>query len=161
MSLTLNLLDLQKEPRHLEGALPAAELALGFEDDLLHFDHPLEYALDAEHMGDAVLVQGTLRLPMQCDCARCLKPFRYELVLEGWAAHLPLTGDDKVSQNGDLVDLTPYMREDIVLALPQHPVCGAGCGGIKPPPPAAKNPAGAGHSGSSEAWAALDRLKLK
>jgi uncharacterized protein len=136
-------------------------LALGYEDDLLHFNHPLAYTLDAEHMGDAVLVQGTLRLPVDCECARCLKPFRHDVVLEDWAAHLPLTGGDKVSQVGDSVDLTPYLREDIVLALPQHPVCGAGCGGMKPPPPAAKNPAGTGDSGSSEAWAALDRLKLK
>jgi uncharacterized protein len=161
MSLRLNLLELQKEPQDLVGELPPAELALDIQDDLLHFDYPLEYDLHAEHMGDAVLVQGTLRLPVDCECARCLKPFKQEVLLEDWAAHLPLEGGDKVSQNSDWVDLTPQFREDIVLALPQHPVCGAGCGGMKSPPPAARNPAGSGDSGSSEAWAALDRLKLK
>lgn len=160
MSLQLNLVDLEKEPRHLTGTLPANDLELGVQDDLLHFVHPLEYDLNAEHMGDAALVQGTLRLPVDCECARCLNSFRYDIVLEGWAAHLPLEGGDKVAQNGDSVDLTPYLREDIVLALPQHPVCGVGCGGMKAPPPEKQNPAGASGAESPAAWAALDRLKL-
>lgn len=160
MSLRLNLVELQKEPAHLVGTLPPDALDLGVQDDLLRFAHPLEYELEAEHMGDAVLVQGTLRLPVDCECGRCLKAFRHEILLEGWAAHLPLEGGDKVAQNGDSVDLTPYLREDIVLALPQYPVCGAGCGGMKAPPPDKRNPAGSGRTGSPETWAALDRLKL-
>jgi len=160
MSLQLSLIDLEKAPRRLQGTVPVSDLALGVKDDLLHFDHPLEYDLEAEQLGEAVLVQGRLHLPVNCECARCLQPFVQEVNLEEWAVHLPLTGSDKVALNGDWVDLTPYLREDIVLALPQHPVCGAGCGGMKKPPPETQNPVGTGSSETSETWAALDRLKL-
>ncbi len=31
----------------------------------------------------------------------------------------------------DCVDLTPWVREDILLGFPQHPLCRPDCGGLK------------------------------
>jgi uncharacterized metal-binding protein YceD (DUF177 family) len=60
------------------------------------------------------------------------------------------------------VDLTPYLREDILLEFPQHPLCDPECGGL----PDAKSgnannatSAGKPNEGSS-AWAELNKLKL-
>jgi uncharacterized protein len=161
MNLRVNLLDLQNAPRRLQGTVSVEALALDVVDELMRFEQPLTYEVTVEHLGDAILAQGTLRLPIQCECARCLKAFVLELNLGNWTAHLPLTGGDKVSLDGDWVDLTPHLREDIVLALPQHPVCGTGCGGLVTQLSVMENPAGAGDSGTSDAWAALNRLKLK
>jgi uncharacterized metal-binding protein YceD (DUF177 family) len=45
--------------------------------------------------------------------------------------HLPLEGEDKVPVDNDCVDLTPFVREDILLEFPQHPLCKPDCGGIE------------------------------
>jgi uncharacterized metal-binding protein YceD (DUF177 family) len=56
------------------------------------------------------------------------------------------------------VNLTPYIREDILLALPQHPLCEPECGGLKPPA-SLKDPGEMSEKASS-AWSELDKLKL-
>jgi uncharacterized metal-binding protein YceD (DUF177 family) len=75
---------------------------------------------------------------------------------------LPLEGEDKVEAQGDFVDLTPYVREDILLALPQHPLCEAECKGL-PKGSAAKLKKVSGTGKFEEkpaAWSELDKLKL-
>ena len=46
---------------------------------------------------------------------------------------MPLEGEEKANVINDLVDLTPYLREDIVLAFPQHPLCRPNAAGCKHP----------------------------
>ncbi len=144
---------------HLKGELPVAELALEVRDELIRAEKPLEYDLEVEKMHDAVLAQGFLRLILDCECARCLQPFEYEVVLNDWAAHLPLEGDDKVSIENDSVDLTPYVREDMLLEFPQHPLCKPNCAGLK-------KKSGVHKSGDKKdkekpsLWTELDKLKL-
>src|ERR1035438_1563933 len=121
--LKVNLRQLEDQEVHLQGELPAAELDLGVNDELVHAEKPLRYDLNVEQLHDAVLVMGSLVLPLECECARCLKKFKTELKLTGWAAHLPLEGEDKVAVENDCVDLTPFVREDILLDFPQHPLC--------------------------------------
>ena len=115
----------------LEGELAAAELDFGLRDEMIRAEQPLRYDLAVEKLDDALLVTGSLELRLDCQCVRCLKAFKQRLVLEDWACHLPLTGEEKVSVNNDCVDLTPFLREDILLEFPQHPHCKADCGGLK------------------------------
>ena len=62
----------------------------------------------------------------------------------------------------DSVDLTPYIREDIVLALPTHPLCRKDCPGL---PGMAKQTLRTADtstsSGTSSPWDELNKLKLK
>jgi uncharacterized protein len=159
--LRINLQELREDPVELTGEFPAEDLHLGLEDELMHFNHPLEHELTAELMGDEVFVQGSWRLPVDCECSRCLKPFVHTLEMPEWAVLLPLTGPDRVSQEGDWVDLTPWLREDILLDLPRHPACEGGCKGLKIKAPAGKKQRGAtAPDESSGPWSALDKLKL-
>jgi uncharacterized protein len=105
------------------------------------------------------LVQGQIELKLDCECARCLKPFEHRIVLDPWAAHLPLEGPEKAVIKDDLADLTPYLREDILLEFPQHPLCGADCAGLlnRPKENVTK---GHGQTGGSSAWAELNKLKF-
>jgi uncharacterized protein len=156
--LKINLRHLDEHDLHLKGELPAAELDLGVSDELIRAAKPLRYDLTVEEIGDALLVTGSLVLPLECECARCLKKFKTQLKLSPWTAHLPLEGEDKVSVDNDCVDLTPFLREDILLDFPQHPLCKPDCAGLKnkgaQPPEAVEQPA-------AEVWAKLDKLKLK
>src|SRR4030095_8517933 len=104
-----------------EVALEALEVEPG--DEMIHLRYPLSYELEAELIGRSILVQGSLRLPVDCECVRCLRAFTQVLEMNPWACHVALEGEDSVVLAGDAVDLTPYIREDILLAFPQHPLC--------------------------------------
>jgi len=159
MPLTFNIRHLEKNELHLEGELPVADLELNLHDELVHPSDVLEYDLQVEQIDAAALVQGDLRLDIEYECARCLKRFRRPLELHDWACHLPLTGEDAVEMQSDSVNLTPYIREDILLALPQHPLCEAECSGLKVPA-SVKEP-GESSEKAPSAWDELDKLKLK
>jgi uncharacterized protein len=156
--LKFNLRHLEEHALRLQGELPAAALDLGVNDELVRAERPLRYDLTVEQLHDSVLVTGCLALPLDCECARCLKKFKTNLKLTGWALHLPLEGEDKVAIENDCVDLTPFVREDILLDFPQHPLCKPECAGLKSK---AARKTEAVEKPASEAWAKLDKLKLK
>lgn len=162
MPLTINLRHLENKDLALQGELPSTELDLEKVDELIRAPHPLHYELEAQLLDGNLLVHGNMNLTLECECARCLKPFQRELNFENWAVNLALEGEEKVQVTGDCVDLTPYIREDILLAFPQHPLCETECGGLK-------NQLQTGAKGSkstdpteetSSAWAELNKLKL-
>lgn len=156
--LKINLRHLEEHGLHLKGDLSAAELDLGVEDELIRVEKPLRYDLSVELLNHALLVTGTLALPLDCECARCLKKFTTDLKIAGWALHLPLQGEDKVSVDNDCVDLTPFIREDILLDFPQHPLCKPDCAGLKRK---TARKAKAADKPALDVWAKLDKLKLK
>src|SRR6185503_894755 len=125
MALTFNIRHLEKNDLHLEGDLPVEELELDLRDEMIRPAEMLDYDLRIQHLEGAALVQGKLNLDIEYNCVRCLKRFRRPLELKNWTVHLPLSGDDAVEVSNDLVNLTPYIREDILLGLPQHPLCEA------------------------------------
>ncbi len=157
--LKVNLRHLEEHDIHLQGELPVAELDLGVNDDLIRTEKPLRYDLSVELLHDALLVTGSLALMLDCECGRCLKKFKKELKLDGWTVHLPLEGEDKVSVENDCVDLTPCVREDILLSFPQHPLCKPDCAGLKRNDVASK--AGAVEKPAADVWAELNKLKIK
>jgi len=162
MPLLINLRHLERETVTLRGALPVAELDLEGIDELIQPRSPLEHDLVVDRHERSILVQGRLRLTLGCECARCLKPFEHRLDLSEWSCLLPLEGEDKVTVSNDCVDLTPYLREDIVLAFPRHPLCEPDCRGLLSASQAGARPSnGANASGGmSSAWAELSKLKL-
>jgi uncharacterized protein len=159
MPLTVNLRHLEAREIHLNGKLSLIELDLDVRDELIHVTKPVGYDIEVEKLDDAILVQGELRVELECECVRCLKKFTHELNLEDWTLHLPLEGDDAVAVDNDCVDLTPFVREDILLEFPQHPLCKPDCDGLK-----TKNGKVAKIADKAEpktsAWTELNKLKL-
>jgi uncharacterized protein len=159
MPLTFNIRHLEEKEVLLRGELGPDDLELEDWDELIHARQPLRYDLRAQRLGQAILVQGRLEMALDCECARCLKPFQHKILLDSWTAHLPLEGPEKAAIKDDLADLTPYIREDILLEFPQHPLCGTDCGGL--PDRAKENKAkGAGRTEGSSAWSELNKLKF-
>lgn len=162
MSLTVNLRHLENRHLVLRGELPLAELDFDLRDDLIRATQPLHYDLEIELLDDSLLVQGLLRLKLDCQCVRCLKDFEFELELDPWALHLPLEpleDGEAVSIKNDCVDLTPLVREDILLGFPQHPLCKPDCVGLKPKTGKSKKIADKVEPKPS-AWTELNKLKL-
>lgn len=162
MSLTVNLRHLIRDNICLRGELPVAELELDIHDDLVQAKRPLRHDLEVQLLNQNLLVRGTLELTLDCECVRCLKPFQHKIELMDWACHLPLEGDDRVAVVDDSVDLTPFIREDILLAFPAHPVCDPECGGLTGKPTGSKkNKATRSAPAGPSAWAELDKLKFR
>jgi uncharacterized protein len=162
MPLAVNLRHLEAHNISLAGSLPVQELDIDPHDDVIQVRHPLEHDLEIQKVDDGLLVQGHLHLVLECQCVRCLKPFQYHLELANWACHLPLKGEDCVAVVNDSVDLTPYVREDILLEFPRHPLCNPECRGLPNTSIGkARNTSGTGKTEvGSSAWAELNKLKL-
>ncbi|HYV26982.1 MAG TPA: YceD family protein [Candidatus Eisenbacteria bacterium] len=161
MSLLVNLRHLEKKNLLLTGELPVELLELEGVDELIHVQLPLKYDLEIQKFEKSILAQGSLELSLQCECVRCLKPVPWRLDLSDWACHLPFEGEEKVTIANDCVDLTPYIREDILLSFPQHPLCKPECTGLTSTLQDKLKPGGNGQSQmASSAWTVLDKLKL-
>lgn len=162
MSLLVSLAALQKGTVALSGELSPEELGLEIQDPCIRAIRPIRYDLTVELLGREVLAQGRIETTLDCHCVRCLEPVEDPLVLDPWACALALDGEDAVPIVHESVDLTPQIREDSLLALPQHPVCRTGCRGLPLHRSDSSEP-----EGSSEerrrlpsAWSILDSLKL-
>ena len=162
MPLAVNLRHLDAHALELSGELPSKELDIETHDEVIQLGPPLRYHLHVEMIEDGLLVTGSLRLPLNCQCVRCLKRFQLPLEIKSWTCHLPLKGEEAVEVVNDCVDLTPYIREDILLEFPQHPLCGPECGGV--PKPGFGQPGPGSDPTQSEAgspaWAELNKLKF-
>ena len=146
----------------LEGELPIAELELGVQDAMVKANEPLHYQLETQLLDDNLLVRGRIQLTLDCECVRCLKPFKYSLEMKDWVCHLALEGEEKVAVVDDSVDLTGPLREDILLAFPAHPVCDPGCVGLTGKSPGAKQKQDSGPTEAKpSAWEELDKLKFR
>jgi uncharacterized protein len=162
MSLSVNLRHLEAQPLQLAGQLSLSELDIDTRDEIIRPGEPLEYNLEVQKLEGGLLVQGRLVLKLKCQCVRCLKKFEYRLRLDPWTTHLPLQGEDAVPIVNDCVDLTPSIREDILLEFPQHPLCKRDCGGIQNAPIGKSqtfSDIGPSDEGSP-AWSELNKLKL-
>jgi uncharacterized protein len=162
MPLLSQLHQLEKRPLVLRGELSPGELDLAEIDPLIRVNQPMRYDLQVELLGRNLLIKGALRLELECQCVRCLKKFACEVALADWVCHLPLEGEERVAVSNDCVDLTPFVREDILLAFPQHPLCEPECGGLPYQSKYMVQKNGGAHSTGelSSTWATLNKLKL-
>jgi uncharacterized protein len=159
MPVTVNLRHLENKNVQLEGELSPQELEFENIDEMIHSNQPLQYDLEVEQNGKNLLVHGKLGLTLDCECVRCLRPFRFQVELDPYDALIPLEGEDAARVDNDLVDLTPYLREDILLAFPQHPLCEAECDRL--PQVSESKQSGNSAQGQKSAWDELNKLKLK
>jgi uncharacterized protein len=97
-------------------------------------------------LSEGVFVRADLRTNIELNCSRCLDPFSYPLkfrVEEEFhpmidittGASLPRPEDDDEATRIDahhILDLSEVVRQDLLLALPPHPLCRNGCAGLCP-----------------------------
>jgi len=162
MPLLINIRHLATREVTLKGELPASELDIDSLDEMVRVKQPLKYDLAVQKTNESILVRGKLQIPLDCQCVRCLKPFRHQVKMHGTICDLSLQGEEAVSVVNDCVDLTPYLREDILLEFPQHPVCGQDCPGMpmSPGEDAREVRRGRHVEDESSAWAELNKLRF-
>ena len=112
--MKVHLKQIPAEGTHLKGKEEADILEL--EDSQVRPLGTVEYSVDINVSDSELFVTGTLCVDVELECVSCLKRFVYPVRVQNFSAQVELTGPE-------LVDLTPWVREDILLALPVHPHC--------------------------------------
>ncbi len=101
--------------------------------------------LDIQKSGDEFFCQAGVRAVLMLECVRCLGQFEAELTAETDFIVCPEAvfndlrkeaddAEEYVFCGGDeqLADLSPVIKQAIVLAVPMMPVCAEGCAGLCP-----------------------------
>ena len=160
MPPVVNLRHLKDKNLRLQGQISAEELQIESLDELIGARQPMRYDLEVQLLDSNLLVTGKLSMVLNCECARCLKPFEYRLQLDHWICHIPLQGEEAALVVNDCVGLTPYLREDTLLAFPQRPLCEPDCGGLTPSTQSSNSEPSGSPKSSSSAWAELNKLRF-
>jgi uncharacterized metal-binding protein YceD (DUF177 family) len=145
----VHLKQIPTEGLHLEGDEECPILEL--ETEGIRCAGPLHYSIDLGVTSGALWASGSLLQPVELRCVACLEKFVHEIQVPAFAMHTELRGPETV-------DLTPFMREDLLLNLPAHPHCDRDAGRVCKPK---QIEAAAQDAGRKSDWSALDKLKLK
>jgi uncharacterized protein len=163
MKLILDLHQLERNSLELEGEISAEKLEITEIDECIKVTLPIKYKLTAQKVNREIFIQGEVQAWLDCECVRCLKSFQQPIHWPNWDKVLSLDGEDRVIAKDDCVDLTPILREDILLDCPQHPLCDPGCDRLPQAPGrginVCKGPEVA--LNESSAWTELNKLRLE
>lgn len=118
--MKIKLRDIHAEGLHIETQEPANVLFEQKEDQDLKkeydFQGDLHYSLDIGMNAQGIWGTGRIWVDIRLQCVRCLTPFVYPVRLDQIAFHAELPPTE-------FLDLTPLIREDILLAIPEYPHC--------------------------------------
>jgi uncharacterized protein len=95
---------------------------------------PVRLDLRLESVIEGVLVTGTAGVQLRGECVRCLREItgEHQVDIQELYAY-PSSGvtEDEASRlDGELLDLEPLLRDDVVLDLPFQPLCRDDCRGL-------------------------------
>ncbi|PJJ53853.1 uncharacterized protein CLV56_3353 [Mumia flava] len=99
----------------------------------------VDLELRLESVMEGVLATGTVEVHIVGECVRCLQSVSDDLSVD--VQELFVHDDEPVASDeegdvrrleGDLLDFEPVLRDAVVLALPQNPLCVPDCPGLCP-----------------------------
>lgn len=113
----------------------------------VRFATPVAAELSARITGGQVEVRGTLTVTVEQTCGRCLEPFSETLTPDidlrfvkddGQARESKESEEVELTEEaltretfrGETIELTPYLQDEVVMALPQSPICNTTCKGL-------------------------------
>ena len=152
--MKVHLKQIPADGLHLEGEekCPIVDL----ESENIRCVGPLKYALDVGISAGSLWANGSLRQPVELQCVSCLEKFAHTIEVPSFTVHHELTGPETI-------DLTPFVREDILLNLPAHPHCDRDGQRVckASTPKYSKLEEEEREAKREHDWEALDKLKLK
>lgn len=143
--MKLRIDDIRGEAKELVFAEPEAAINSILEAGPVHefrLAGPVAVELSYYRAGTELFFTGEIEAPTIASCARCAEEFttpntrgfRYILVPRALHDIGDERGDDLefAVYDGDEVDLTPLVLEQVLLALPTRPLCTEDCRGLCP-----------------------------
>ncbi len=113
------------EGMDFEGEEPSQVLAL--ENDIrVKADGPIRYDLHLQCVTNELIVTGTVEVKVRFTCSRCADIYPVAIREQSFFCEKP------VENLHETMDLTDEVRETIILAFPNYPVCRESCRGLCP-----------------------------
>lgn len=117
----------------------AAPAEMGYDVYAVPESSTIELELRLEAIMEGILATGTFSARAVGECVRCLDPiddavtvgFQELYLYDAPSSQEETDEEDHVLQD-ELLDLEPVLRDAVVLALPQNPLCGPDCPGLCP-----------------------------
>lgn len=101
------------------------------------FIQPIEVQVEVSRSEDTILVKGTITTYMEYACSRCLAEVSGPLKAAFQILCLPPGHEKEETEEfitydpqGTGIDLTGYIREQVILAFPLKPLCREDCAGL-------------------------------
>ncbi|CAN5598377.1 hypothetical protein BH18VER1_BH18VER1_21660 [soil metagenome] len=148
--MKVHLRQIPNEGLHLEGEeeCPITDMA----KEEIVCAGPLGYSLDLGVSEGELWANGSLSQPVELRCVACLEQFVHTIEVPEFAMITETSGPETV-------DLTPFVREDILLNLPAYPRCDRE-GDRVCPAPHMQRAQSDGPEVRKPDWSALDKLDL-
>jgi uncharacterized protein len=136
--------DIQEATKELTFEEPTAELNPLFEHGEVcdyRFSKPAAVRLRCYRAGPELFFSGEIEGTAEGQCARCLEWFDVDFAAPFSFVYVPRAVGDAAQDSlgaeidvgfydGNEVDLSPMLRERVLLSLPTLPICGEGCRGL-------------------------------
>lgn len=152
--MIIDIPKLRPDGEWFEGDEPSAMLDLAG-DRAIRIERPIHYRFFVQPVSGKLVVKGELSLPVDLECGRCADFFSTILGVSSFLRAYDISGAVET------VDVTPDIREDILLQLPTFPVCKADCRGLCPQCGCNLNHGRCScRPPESNRWGALDGLSL-
>jgi len=116
---------LRPDGEWFEGEEDASILDVGG-DAGMRTPNPIRYRLFAQPVSGKLVVRGEIEVGVEFRCVRCTDFFSTTVRESSFLR------DYEISGGVETVDVTPDIREDVLLSLPSHPVCRDDCRGLCP-----------------------------
>ena len=89
-------------------------------------DGPIQYRLEARMVGRRLIVRGTVEVSLSATCRRCGRSF------STFSRESCFLYQYETREGQRDVDVTPELREALLLRLAPHPLCMPECAGLCP-----------------------------
>ena len=138
--MKIRLQDITETPKEVEYEEAASDLDLTVESGIVNdfrCGAPSRVRLLYYRAGLDLFFEGDVEAPIAGKCARCLEEYDFAVSAPIHFLVAPRDaqgGEDEdvnvSTYDGDEVDLTPLVRETVLLNLPTTPLCSEGCRGL-------------------------------
>jgi uncharacterized protein len=119
---------------------------LTFPEDGLVIDEPVKISVKLVNLGKTILLSGRISAVVRLTCVRCLKEYEQPVSMDieeqyakrpgsagSRAKEIELNDDDFVFDisEGNVIDMTEAVRQNLLTALPIKPLCRKLCKGLE------------------------------
>ncbi len=151
--MIIDIPKLRPDGEWFEGEEPASILELN--DPGVRAVGPVTYRFYVQSVSKQLVVKGTVQVPVEMQCGRCTEFYSTTITESSFLRAYEISGATET------VDVTPDIREDILLQLPHYPVCSADCKGLCPQCGTNLNKGTCNcRPPADHRWGALDNVKL-
>jgi len=153
--MLIELRDLKSVPcRRFVGGDPGSILDLGDCEDIQPLS-PISFDLLVQKVSGRLVVRGTVEMDVQFRCSRCACFFAAHVCAPDFEAA------PEIPVGAEYVDLTADIRETMLLAFPNYPLCRDDCKGLCSQCGADLNQGACGcRRRADNPWDRLDQLRI-